>query len=68
MENIEKIKFKTPVGRRKKSLLDVIYGKEFVDELRKQMIQTKQYAQMMNICENCQYFYRTCTGCTLLEF
>ncbi len=23
---------------------------------------------MMNICENCQYFYRTCTGCTSLGF
>lgn len=30
-------KFKTPTGRRKKSLLDAIYGKEFVDELRKEM-------------------------------
>ena len=52
MDNIEKMKFKTPTGRRKKSLLDAIYGKEFVDELRKQMIQTKQYAQMISTCEN----------------
>lgn len=35
-------KFKTPTGRRKKSLLDAIYGKEFVDELRKQMLQKEQ--------------------------
>lgn len=42
MENIEKMKFKTPTGRRKKSLLDVVYGKEFVDELRKKMLQKEQ--------------------------
>ena len=42
MENIEKIKFKTLTGRRKKSLLDAIYGKEFVDELRKQMLHKEQ--------------------------
>lgn len=42
MENTEKMKFKTPTGRRKKSLLDVVYGKEFVDELRKQMLQKEQ--------------------------
>lgn len=29
------MRYKTPTGRRKKSLLDNIYGKEFVDELRK---------------------------------
>jgi hypothetical protein len=42
VENTEKTKFKTPTGRRKKSLLDAIYGKEFVDELRKQMLQKEQ--------------------------
>jgi hypothetical protein len=36
------MKWKTPTGRRKKSLLDVVYGKEFVDELRKQMLQKEQ--------------------------
>ena len=35
-------KFKTATGRRKKSLLDLVYGKEFVDELRKQMLQKEQ--------------------------
>ena len=35
-------KFKTPTGRRKKSLLDVVYSKEFVDELRNKMLQKEQ--------------------------
>ena len=30
------MKYKTPTGRRKKSLLDVVYGKEFVDDVREQ--------------------------------
>ena len=30
------MKWKTATGRRKRSLLDGIYGKEFVDELRKE--------------------------------
>ena len=40
--NEKSSKFKTPTGRRKKGLFDVIYGKEFVDELRKQMLQKEQ--------------------------
>ena len=36
------MKYKTPTGRRKKSLLDAIYGKEFVNELRKQSEATKR--------------------------
>ena len=31
------MKWETATGRRKKSLLDSVYGKEFVDELRKEM-------------------------------
>jgi hypothetical protein len=36
------MKHKTPTGRRKKSLLDSIYGKEFVNELRVQIEAEKQ--------------------------
>ena len=49
MENIEKMKFKTPTSRRKKSLLDAIYGKEFVGELRKQMLQKEQEEKINDI-------------------
>lgn len=49
MDNIQRLeeqedKFKTPTGRRKKSLLDVVYGKEFVDELRRNMLKEEREA------------------------
>ncbi len=36
------MKYKTPTGRRKKSLLDAVYGKEFADDVRKQCEATKK--------------------------
>ena len=36
-DEVRGMKWKTETGRRKKSLLDNVYGKEFVDELRKAM-------------------------------
>lgn len=61
-------KFKTPTGRRKKSLLDAIYGKEFVDELRKEMnIKERQKLkeQLKEVIKKC---YTLSWGLTVDDF
>ena len=62
------MKWKTATGRRKKSLLDGIYGKEFVDELRKEMdIKERQElkGQLKEVIRKC---HRQSWGLTVDDF
>ena len=62
------MKWKTTTGRRKRSLLDGIYGKEFVDELRKEMDIKERQELKERLKEVIRKCHRQSWGLTVDDF